>query len=149
MRHVEVTDWCWLWTGFTDPKTGYGRTTVRVGHNQRRLTPAHRMAYKLFNKADVPADVFVCHTCDVRACVNPAHLFLGTAADNNDDRDKKGRTSKGEKQGLSLLSVDAVRIMRDQHQRGTSIASLARAFRCGENTVRNVVQRKTWAHVED
>lgn len=65
---------------------GYGRwsTTIIKGDY------AHRVSYKLFN-GDIPDGLHVCHSCDVPACVNPEHLWLGTALDNAVDRDNKGR----------------------------------------------------------
>lgn len=77
-------DSCWLWRGNLTP-LGYGR----VGY-AGRVVLAHRMAWEL-SVDDIPAGLWVLHRCDVPGCVNPAHLFLGTALDNARDRDVKGR----------------------------------------------------------
>lgn len=74
---------CWLWKQ-APIANGYGRTTV----GYRRVL-AHRLAWELTHGA-IPDGLCVLHRCDVRLCVNPAHLFLGIA-DNNADRDAKGR----------------------------------------------------------
>jgi hypothetical protein len=81
---------CVLWTGAFDKKTGYGK--VRW---QGRTASAHRVA---FERAigPIPSGLYVCHHCDVRLCVNPAHLFLGTARDNSRDMSAKGRGRKPE-----------------------------------------------------
>jgi hypothetical protein len=78
-------DDCWEWDASRD-KYGYGQFSM--GHSE--CDPAHRVAYALAHGA-VPAGLFVCHSCDNPPCVNPSHLWLGTAADNNRDRDLKGR----------------------------------------------------------
>lgn len=75
---------CWLWEKRIDTR-GYG--IFRVGGGIRI---AHRFSYEL-HKGPIPDGVFVCHHCDVRCCVNPHHLFLGTNSDNQLDCVRKGR----------------------------------------------------------
>lgn len=83
---------CWLWTGFRD-RNGYGR--IRKGSKKSDPTrTAHRHAWEMFN-GSIPDGLLVCHKCDVANCVNPAHLFLGSTADNVADRVAKGRSSNG------------------------------------------------------
>lgn len=76
---------CWLWAA---GKTGQGYGAFAIDGRNR---PAHRVSFELF-KGKIPEGIFVCHKCDIPACVNPDHLFLGTHQDNMDDRSKKGRT---------------------------------------------------------
>jgi len=86
---------CWEWTGCrdgaprngSDPRGSYGRFALDGYH----MMPAHRASYELF-RGPIPDGMFVCHHCDNPPCVNPAHLFLGTAQDNADDTVRKGRS---------------------------------------------------------
>lgn len=80
----ELNTGCWLWTGYLHPK-GYGY--VEVGGRKHR---AHRLFYQEL-VGPIPAGMILCHKCDTPACVNPAHVFVGTDADNVADMKAKGR----------------------------------------------------------
>ena len=84
---IPVTEsGCWLWTGYSR-RDGYGY----IAHNKRAIG-AHRASWIIY-RGDIPEGLHVCHTCDVRDCVNPDHLFLGTASDNMQDCVRKGRSA--------------------------------------------------------
>jgi hypothetical protein len=77
-------DACWLWTAGRCGN-GYGAMVV-----DGRQMKAHRLAM-LFTVGELASDTFVCHHCDNPPCCNPAHLYIGTAADNNRDTVRRGR----------------------------------------------------------
>jgi len=86
---VKKPNECWEWFGSRD-QDGYGYLTLIVGG--RRYTKAHRIAYQLKHKVDIPENMVVMHTCDNPPCVNWRHLKLGTNQDNIRDRELKNRT---------------------------------------------------------
>src|ERR1700686_3375768 len=92
-------DECWLWTDSLI-RTGYGYLWAN-----RRNVEAHRFSWEIHN-GPIPAGLYVLHRCDVRHCVNPSHLFLGTKADNNADKCAKGRQARqlGQTNGAAKLN---------------------------------------------
>jgi len=88
---VKKTSGCWLWGG-SRTQYGYGQfgASMTTGPSNQRKVLVHRYSWELVN-GPVPNGLSVLHRCDVRNCVNPAHLFLGTAKTNAQDRVAKGR----------------------------------------------------------
>src|ERR1017187_9683935 len=76
---------CLIWTRALDKK-GYGILVWKGEKNKR----AHRLSYEL-NIGEIPKGLFICHSCDTPACINPHHLWLGTPKQNTQDMIKKGR----------------------------------------------------------
>lgn len=142
----EPNSGCWLWTGEIDAY-GYGSFFLgkvkEEGKWRKMRAKAHRLSWSL-HYGDAPADQEVCHACDMPACVNPVHLFLGTHGENMADRDVKMRQAHGEKQGAAKLTEADVREI--MASRGTC-QSLADQFGVHLATVNDIRRGITWKHL--
>lgn len=132
-------DECWEWTA-SRTEHGYGR--INVGG---RIEKAPRVAW-LVTYGD-PGGLLVCHRCDNPPCCNPAHLFLGTVADNNADKIAKGRSNRGERHGQAILTAEKVRAMRDLREDGATFKEIARRFGVHHVTARHAVIGINWSHI--
>jgi HNH endonuclease len=101
-KSADLTGECWLWTKCCAPN-GYGQVWYE-GKNDR----AHRIAW-ILTYGPIPKGLFICHTCDVRHCINPEHLFLGTQSDNMIDAVTKGRAARYNK---PHVQVDPAEVKR-------------------------------------
>ena len=137
LRSIEQSGDCWIWKA-SKFKDGYGAITVgRKGYR------AHRVSYEAF-KGPIPDGLQVCHRCDVRACVNPSHLFVGTQADNVHDAQRKKRHPYGEKVGNSKLTESDVKTIRESN---LSHAALGRRFSVTAVCIQKARVRQTWKHI--
>lgn len=127
---------CWLWTGALQ-RHGYGH----FRDQQRVDQSAHRWSWEQANGRKVPNGLHVCHTCDVRNCVNPAHLFLGTIKDNAQDKVAKGRHT-------TKLNAAQVREIRRRADAGEMNTVLAREFNMSTAQIGVIVRRIQWKHVQ-
>lgn len=150
-------DACWEWKGLI-ASTGYGAFCKK-----HRPIGAHRQAWEYAN-GTIPDGMSVLHHCDNRRCVNPAHLFLGTQADNMRDMCKKGRSLSGDRNPVRV-NPDLIR-RGESHRRAKTTDDLVRAIRQDrrENAtphkvlsarygvpiprLRSILYRTTWKHVE-
>jgi hypothetical protein len=107
------------------------------------VTAAHRISWMIHNGV-IPADVHVLHNCDVRICVNPKHLWLGTNAENMADRDSKERMPHGERSASAKLTAEDVRYIRSSDE---SITVLAKRYGVHYTTALNARNGKKWRHL--
>ena len=135
---------CWLWTGTRQPQ-GYGRLNI-----DRQKLLAHRLSFEI-NVGPIPDGLCVLHTCDVKACVRPDHLYAGTRRDNARDVIERGSFNhrRGENHPDAKLNEAQVAEIRRRYQRGkVRHLSLAHEFGVSESTIGSVVLRRTWRHLD-
>jgi len=137
--NIQGQDDCWNWIGAMNVQ-GYGVLKIKGTHHR-----SNRLSWIIHNDS-IPDRLFVCHTCDNRACVNPRHLFLGTHRDNTDDMLSKNRQAKGEKSGPSKLVADQVLEIR-RIGSSCSQAELSKRFNVSIMAIRRILSRKNWRHV--
>jgi hypothetical protein len=130
---------CIVWTGYI-PKNGY--PVFKAG----KVIRCNRYAY-LISKGEIPAGLFVCHTCDNPSCVNPDHLFLGTPLDNMKDKVNKGRQSKGDEWSVSKVNEKQVVEIRELHRKKTKISDIAERYGLSRPGVQCIIYRRCWNHV--
>jgi hypothetical protein len=142
LARIEKTDTCWLWRGYKT-RLGYGVVTF----GQRRPL-AHRVSFELYCR-EIPDGMKVLHRCDVRNCVRPSHLFLGTQLDNIKDMETKGRRSRksinvGENHGRAKLTEGDVALIRTMTHIPARV--LAETLGVSQNTVGKIRLGRTWKH---
>lgn len=138
---VKITATCWLWQDHLD-KDGYG--TISLSSIRMK---AHRLFYRCFI-GDIPYGMMVCHSCDNPACVNPAHLFLGTAKDNAEDRNEKRRQYMGDDHHLAKITAIQAHEIRELRTQGLTYEAIGKRFGVTKSCIYAVCKGKTWKHTD-
>lgn len=132
---------CLLWTAKINAD-GYGRLKWNGRHRA-----AHRLAYEIAY-GPIPKGLAVCHRCDVRNCIEPEHLFVGTHTDNMRDMMAKGRhkrpDSRGEKHGNARLTAADVLAIREDKRR---VREIARHYKIDSGAISRIRSGERWGHV--
>lgn len=133
-------DGCWVWTGATRDRLGYGVFSIFNGYQA-----AHRFSWQ-WHRGPIPSNMVVCHTCDNPPCCNPDHLFLGTVADNNRDCRDKGRMPpvRGERHGCAKLTEEKVRDIRTLRISRKEFSDL---YGVSTSVISSVLNGRTWRHI--
>lgn len=139
---VEILglDECWEWTAKISP-SGYG--IFRTGDNYGISRLSHRVAYYLSRGILLP-DIIICHRCDNKRCCNPSHLFSGTHQENMDDMVTKSRQARGSTHGMSRLSDEEVRRIREDNR---SQKAIALDYGISRSQVSHIKTLKSWRHI--
>lgn len=138
-RRTKRVGECLLWTGGT--ASGYGR--IQIGGKGSPSVSTHRVAWELANGKIIPPGVCVLHKCDVRRCVEPGHLFLGSHRDNIMDMWSKGRGARRTvRRSLTDMQVRHIR------STGWSNASFGRALGLDPSAISLIRSREIYSDVE-
>lgn len=137
-KFIPVTEsGCWLWTASVGSR-GYGDFRIN-----KKTVRAHRVSYELYI-GQIPEGMCVLHKCDIRLCVNPDHLFLGTNANNSADMVAKGRVKRGAAHGMAKLTEKDVIEIRNSEKLQKVLAKKHSVSRSHISVIR---ARKAWKHL--
>lgn len=133
-------DECWLWLAATKGVPG-----KRYGNfwNGQRHVGAHCFAWTL-DRGSIPTGMWVLHRCDVMLCVNPRHLFIGTAVDNNLDMAAKDRVRFGNDHWAASLSEDDIGSIVARVKDGESQRHVAATYGINQSVVSRIMAGKAW-----
>lgn len=136
LNYVDKVNGCWLWNKSLG-KHGYGE--ANINGNQMR---AHIASYIVFKGPIIPG-MFVCHSCDIKNCINPDHLWLGTPKDNMQDMYNKNRLIKK----LTRQDVVEIRNKWDNNYSHALGSQLCIYYGITPSHLNSIVKRKIWKHI--
>lgn len=140
---VKKDNGCIEWIGAL--RNGYGRLMIGSRPFGRKSVSAHRLSYEL-NIGLIPENMYICHKCDNKKCINPDHLFLGAHQDNVNDREAKGRNNplSGEAHASSKLNEASVLSAKRLRAKGLTYQAIADRFGVHKTTIMDAIKGKSW-----
>ena len=136
-KFVSKKDSCWEWTGGTGGKgSEYGHFRFRG-----KRYKAHRVSF-MIHKGEIPPKLYVLHKCDVRHCVNPEHLFLGTHTDNMNDMKSKKR-----QHGNQKFTIEQILKIREQLKSGIPAYRIAKENNVSNTCIFYIKHNMSWKNL--
>ncbi len=142
-RFSVAENGCWNWTGKPNAD-GYGQFQCREFFNGKKSATAASRASWVIHFGSIADDILVCHTCDNRMCVNPAHLFLGAPVDNSADMKNKNRQQRGESRWNAIISPEQAFEIRWLRASGWKIQPIADKYGLSYNGTHMVTSGRAW-----
>lgn len=133
--YTKEENGCWIWRKALS-SMGYGAIQLGVGVTGK----AHRISWELAN-GPIPEGMYVMHSCDTPACVNPDHLSIGTVADNSRDMVARGRSLRGPKNPNVKLTPEQVQLALNRPEPATELAVV---LGVNPETIRRIRRAESW-----
>jgi len=136
---------CWEWKGSKD-NGGYG--VMFKSRYPIKWYKSNRLSWEI-HFGDIPEGLLVCHKCDNPACINPKHLWLGTIADNNRDRENKGRGALlyGENNPNAKLTKEDIMKIKELRKTGMTQQKIADMYRVSQVNIGRILSGRLWLEV--
>lgn len=141
---IKVKSGCWIWNRSISGGYGMSYSIFKPWRQQQ----AHIASWEYHNKRKVPKGMKVLHKCDVKPCINPKHLFIGTSADNSADMVAKKRQAYGARNAKAKLTDRKVLRIRRLYKRGNiTQKALGEMFGVKRATIKDITTERRWRHL--
>jgi len=141
----KAEDECWEWKGAREV---YGYGFLSLSRNPQKWIKAHRLSYTLAY-GEFDQNLAVCHKCDNPACINPKHLWLGTIADNNRDKENKGRGAlhDGENNPNAKLTKEDIMKIKELRKTGMTQQKIADMYKVSQVNIGRILSGRLWLEI--